>query len=571
MTKKPVHSDIKGSVLVIVMILVLLLTIIGYGTLQSAFGSRMQTVNLKTEAVATLSAEAAYEQAVFWMSQQPDMLYALMNNVSGTNGVLTFPNSTSKYQIRFTNFIGTMPVYHINSMGTSGRSQHAIDAYLTQGISGWESPHRVPSGPSASVPWPFSTSEKIDIPIHVNNHGAADDNVRDLYVINPGPTFVQRVSLGEGRYSTSSNDKYKDLMDNFNGGVYFNQPDNKISQVDVVNKKVERFRDSTRNTFRFKPETTAPLSNPNAAVQLEFFVDGDVGKVRVTNHCGVRGYQDTRTSGKRTYDYVIDDPDKPESYKRYDIYSYHVRPTSESSVIYNVTDAYVQQDYGGYKATPGGQIYVDGNVIIGGDDTRHDNNQLLKGKIAVVATGNIWVADSITVDGPRDGALPASNNTNVLGLIAQGVVKVVDPGMASYSYIDGGNPLNNSSFEYVPIGRPYSSYRTLPSEMIVEAAITVGGGGWGAEHVGERRMTSPTTWGYHKLILHGAITEVMRGIVGTDPSKLSFPDSSNGYLKNYYFDERLLEGLLPGNIWMKGKYTPLPGGWRDYRVTSGGS
>jgi len=140
--------------------------------------------------------------------------------------------------------------------------------------------------------------------------------------------------------------------------------------------------------------------------------------------------------------------------------------------------------------------------------------------------------------------------------------------MASYSYIDGGSPLNNGSFQYIPIGQPYSSYRTLPSNMIVEAAITVGGGGWGAEHVGERRMTSPTSFGYHKLIVRGAIIEAMRGIVGTDPSKLSFPDSSNGYLRHYYFDNRLPGGLLPGNIWLKAKYTPLPGGWSDYRVAT---
>jgi len=558
----------KGSVLVIVMIVVLLLTITGFGILRSAFGSRLQAVQLKNEAVATLSAEAAYEQAVFWMSQQPDMLAALSQGVSGTTGNLTFLNSNSEYQVSFAKFLASMPIYRVHAKGTCGSSERAVDAYLIQNISGWESPHRVPSGSGSSAPWPFSSSETIDIPIHVNSHGAPDDTDRDLYTVDGGPTFTRRVSLGEGRYSSGGSDKYSDLMDNFNGGVYFNQPDNKISQVKVVQAKADRFRDSTLSTFRFTPTTTAPLTNPNVAVQLEFFVEGGVGKVRITNNCGVRGYQDTRTSGNRTYDYIIDDPNTPDSYKRYDIYSYHVRPTSESPTTYNLTDTYVQQDYGGYQSDPGGQIYVDGNVIIGGDDSRHDNNQLLAGKITVVASGNIWVADSITVDGSRDGDMPAPDNTNVLGLVAQGVVKVVDPGMASYSYIDGGSPLNNGSFQYIPIGQPYSSYRTLPSNMIVEAAITVGGGGWGAEHVGERRMTSPTSFGYHKLIVRGAIIEAMRGIVGTDPSKLSFPDSSNGYLKHYYFDNRLPGGLLPGNIWLKAKYTPLPGGWSDYRVAT---
>ncbi len=571
MNKAQVSTNQRGSVLVIVMVLVLILTILGYGIIKSAFGSRMQTVRLKQEAVATVSAEAAYEKAVFWMSQQPDMLYALSQGVSGTTGGLSFPNSNSKYSIQFSKFIGSMPVYHITSKGLCGQSQRVIDAYLIQNISGWESPHRVPSGASGSVPWPFTSSEIIDIPIHVNSHGAPDDSVRDLYVKGSGPTFKRRVGMGEGRHSSGGSDKYSDLMDNFKGGVYFNQPDNKISQVSVVKQKVVRFRDSTAPAFQFTPQTKAPLANPNAAVQLEFFVDSGVGKVRITNNCGVRGYQDTRTSGARTYDYKIDNPDKLDSYARYDIYSYHVRPTSELPVTYNLTDTYVQQDYGGYKSAPGGQIFVDGNVIIGGDNSLHDNNQLIKGQVTIVATGNIWVADSIMVDGARDGAKPASDNTNVLGLMAQGVIKVVDPGMPKYSYIDGGNPLNDSNFRYVPVGQPDGSYRKLPSSMIVEAAITVGGGGWGAEHVGARRMTSPTTYGYHKLVLRGAITEVIRGIVGTDPSKLSFPDSSNGYLKYYYFDDRLLEGLLPGNIWMKGKYLPLPGGWNDYRASLDGS
>jgi len=42
----------------------------------------------------------------------------------------------------------------------------------------------------------------------------------------------------------------------------------------------------------------------------------------------------------------------------------------------------------------------------------------------------------------------------------------------------------------------------------------------------------------------------------------------DGYLKSYYLDERLLEGVLPGDMWLRGKYIPAPAGWRDYRPTN---
>lgn len=74
------------------------------------------------------------------------------------------------------------------------------------------------------------------------------------------------------------------------------------------------------------------------------------------------------------------------------------------------------------------------------------------------------------------------DNPNVLGLLAQGVVKVVDPGMSD---IDG--IVSISGYTYSPVGRPdypaagstSSNYyqRYLPDPMIVEGAITVGGGG----------------------------------------------------------------------------------------------
>jgi hypothetical protein len=219
------------------------------------------------------------------------------------------------------------------------------------------------------------------------------------------------------------------------------------------------------------------------------------------------------------------------------------------------------------ESEPGGQIFVNGNVIIGGDKSSHSGNQVIKGKITVVATGNIWIADSTVVDGEHDAdGKPSSGNPNILGLISQGVIKVVDPGMSDYSYVDD-EPVEPENFVYVPIGRvdsgqPADSHkRHLPDSMEVEAAMTVGGGGWGAENVrrspyGGRKEAG----GYPDyLIVRGTIAEVIRGVVGLI--------GSDGYIKHYYLDERLLQGVLPGDMWLQGKYIPAPAGWHDYRPT----
>ena len=60
------------------------------------------------------------------------------------------------------------------------------------------------------------------------------------------------------------------------------------------------------------------------------------------------------------------------------------------------------------------------------------------------------------------------------------------------------------------------------------------------------------------LILRGTITEVIRGVVGLV--------GQDGYIKNYYFDMRFLEGILPGDMWLRGKFIPAPAGWSDYRT-----
>jgi hypothetical protein len=289
-------------------------------------------------------------------------------------------------------------------------------------------------------------------------------------------------------------------------------------------------------------------------------------------------------------DYKIQPGHDGEKYETYYIYSYHFMPENAEQQGYRATkridETYVSQSFGDVESEPGGQIFVDGNVVIGGDRSDHDGDQVVKGKITVTATGNIWIADSIVVDGPHEAdGKPTMDNPNVLGLVAQGVIKVADPGMSGYDAGGKNNypgpPDDLQNFEYVPVGRadpgqwvwegfgwkkqkvwqPAEAYdRHLPDPMVVEAAITVGGGGWGAENVewngyGNRKELDGDP---DRLIVRGTITEAVRGVVGLI--------DRDGFVKQYYMDARLLEGILPGDVWLKGKYIPAPAGWHDYRA-----
>lgn len=278
-------------------------------------------------------------------------------------------------------------------------------------------------------------------------------------------------------------------------------------------------------------------------------------KVRITNNCTVRGYPGN------TNDYKIVPGSGGGTYQKYDIYAYHYAPQNQTPVTAPVESTYVTQKFGSKESEPGGQIYVEGDVVIGSSDY---TNMVVNGKMTIVATGNIWIADSIVVDGDHDAnGMPAANNPNVLGLIAKGVVKVVDPGMSnSTSPADPpGATVNDrltpsNKHDYKPIANASGGDRALPHTMVVEAAVTVGGGGWAENvHVGGRKVTGPGNQDF--LVLRGTISECVRGIVGIV--------GTNGYIKQYYLDKRLLEGILPGNIWFGGKYVPAPAGWHDYR------
>lgn len=558
----------KGSILVVVIVLVVTLAIVGLGVMTVSFGVRHRAVVVKNEATAMLAAEAGYEQAVYVMSQQPDMLTALNDSNFEDTGTLTFENSECSYEISFYQFLGARPVYRILSQGQCGTFSRAVDVYVVQAVSGWDMGQcRVPSSRFGTYPVSFADNEVIDLQIHINNRHD-DPDERDIYV-NGNPEFRDTVEMGEARETSGGTDKYASLIDVFDNGIFFDQPDSRIADSDEVADKVSRFEDSTDNTFRFDPDGEASLTNAQSAVQLEFFVESGVGKIRITNDCTVRGFR--QSSDSRTWDYRVKPDCGGSEYERYHIYSYHVIPDDAEATglrrTVDVEDTYVQQEFGGVHAAPGGQIFVDGNVIIGGDSSLHNGDQLVNGKITIVATGNIWIADSLKVDGSRDSeGMPVNDNPNIIGLIAQGVIRVVDPGMSDYSYVDD-SPTEPAGYDYVPVGivdsgQPLGSHkRHLSAMTTVEAALTIGGGGFGAENVRRSSYGGRKEFGgagQDRLVLHGTISEVLRGVVGLI--------GYDGYLKWYFMDSRLLQGILPSDFWLKGKYIPAPAGWHDYRI-----
>ncbi len=562
----------KGSAVVLVVMSLLILSVLGAAMMSAAYGVRHKAIRLKNEAAARLAAEAGYEKAIFWMSQQRDMMSSLQSGVSGTTGALSFQDGGCGYEIQFFSYVGSRPIYKVISTGNSGMFDRTVEVLVVQAISGWDmGACRVPLGATSTTRVYFADGEVIDMPIHINDQQDSPDNI-DINITGD-PQFQQIAAMGESRHTGGGSDKYAPVMGSFDNGICFDQPDSRITDEDSITSKINRFRDSTDPQYIFTPSTTAPVPSPHAATQLEFYVEGGVGKVRITNNCAVQGYQ--RTSDNRTWDYEVVPGSDGSKFTRYDTYSYHYMPENAEATgdrtVQSVDSTYVTQDFGGVASEPGGQIFIDGDVVIGGDSTLHNGDQVVKGKVTVVATGNIWVADSVVVDGAHQGdGTPSADNPNILGLISKGVIKVVDPGMSGYTK-GGGNKYPGppdddlNGFEYVPVGRldggATKNYRRhLPDQMIIEAGLTVGGGGWGAENVrrGSYGGRKEDGGNQDKLMLHGTITEAIRGVVGLI--------GNDGYLKYYYFDERVLEGVLPGDIWLRGKYIPAPAGWSDYRT-----
>ncbi len=556
----------RGFVLPLVLTVMIILVILAIGETMTSYGTRIQAIRTKAETEAMLAAEAGYERAIFWMSQQTDILGALQ--LGGGSGDIDFGTSRCHYDVSFADFLGARPVFKVSVTGTSGRPtfSRVVEVETMQETSGWAmGACRVPTGTTSTSPVYFAGTEIIDTPLHINTLNDNPDQ-RDIYITG-SPQFLRRVEMGESRKTSGGSDKYSSVMSFFNGGIYFDQPGVRITDEAAVQSKINRFRDSTAANYRFEPNGTASVTNPCGAVQLEFFVDPcGVGRVRITNHCTVK------TNTANTYDYNVVSGSGGTVFQKYRIYAYHYAPDPNdpnfAPRVIRIEDTYVRQQFGGYESAPGGQIFVNGNVVIGSGDPSFDPNMVVKGKITVVATGNIWVGDNIIVDGPHcadANATPTADNPNVLGLIAQGVVKVVDPGRSSSGFLE--DSVDDKflgavrKHYYQPIGiyktgsDPYTTNRYLPDPTVVEAAITVGGGGWGAEYVGSRKeYSSPQD----DLIVRGSITEVIRGVVGLV--------GSDGYLKQYYIDTRLMSGILPGDIWFSGKYIPAPAGWHDRSI-----
>ena len=581
-----IRSTKNGFVLPLVLFGIVILMALIIGTAMTSYNSRLQAIQTKSQTEAMLAAEAGYEQAIFWMSQRTDLLGDIEDG--NGEGSINFGTGHCDYEIGFHGFIGVRPVFRVTSTGVCGRPSftRVVDVDVMQETSGWAMGScRVPSGTNSTTEVYFKNGEIVDMPLHINK---ANDNpdYADIFIntSNGSPTFLRKVEMGESRKLSSGADKrivdapnhqngtYASVMSLFKNGIDFDQPGIRITDQDAITHKVNRFYNSTATAYKFTPAAAdSSVSSPkDSAVQLEFFVDGGVGKVRITNNCTVK----TNTPpGSNNYDYKVVSGSGGNTFQKYNTYAYHFAPSTTNPnrniIEVPVENTYVTQTIGGYTSDPGGQIYVNGNVVIGGDSTTYPD-QTVKGKITVVATGNIWIADSIVVDGDHttDGNnMPTSTNLNVLGLIAQGVIKVVNPiGSTSVS-------TPTTQLVYQPIGITKASGcpggRFLPNPTIVEAAITVGGGGWGAEEVynpGRREYNNSNCDGsgnhYDDLYVRGSITEVVRGVVGVFDNTTG--QTIDGYSKHYYIDTRLMSGILPGDIWFSGKYIPAPAGWHDH-------
>jgi len=508
------------------------------------------------------------------------------------------------YTISFDRFLGSQPVYEIVSEGNYGQFSRRIRAFVVQKVSGWDMGLcKIPSGSWDSQRAYFTGEDIVEMPIHINIEHTPQDNSADIYISRRSrPRFSYRVSMGESRYTWwgSNKDKYRSLIYLFEKGIYFDQSECNVTDPSSsgVNasaaRKVTRFSRITKSKFNF-----APVSDPVVdlidsgwfsapAVQLEFYVSGEgAGMVRITNNCTV-----CCTDGAGN-DYMLA-AGQVNPYTLYPIYGYHYADSSVS-VSHPITSTYVRQQVSsssgsGASADAGGQIFVAGNVIIGGAvgidaagnmvmaGTRLYSK--LKGRLTVVATGNIWVVNPIVYAGSQQAdyeggyltkLVPSPENQNVLGLFSEfGVVKVIDPQLSSVVPRNISNPripavyvdAAGSTLTYQPVGfqaalpspvwdRQLQSPQLPQSSMVVQAAITVCGGGWGAENIGARTSVNPS--GTDNLVVAGSITESVQGIVSDG--------IGNGFRRCYYFDKRLLTGILPGDMWLQSKYVPTPGGW----------
>ncbi len=595
--------DRRGTILGGVLVLLVILSLVGFAMIKISEGALVQTTLYQNESIAMSTAEAAYEQAIYWMGQNPELLMQM--EMDGTVGTVAFENSHADYRVKFHGFVGYRPIFEVTANGYCGTFHRSIRVHVVQAISGWEMGQcRIPISTASTREVYFADGEVLDMPIHINSYKVPDDPQRDIH-ISGRPSFLQEVSMGESRHSVGGHDKYASVIHLFDAGISFDQPKSLISDEDAVQSKIEWYKDTIRDQrsdLVLTPQKDTRVPEGQAAVQLEFYVGTDgKGYVRMTNDCTVRGKSITSGTSD-TWDYKAKPGSDGTRFEKYSIYGFHYIPENAEDnglrTTHSMASTQMTVEYAGYEAPPCGMIYVDGNVIIGSANENTSSPGIaelnkVQGVMSVVATGNIWLANSVTVsdkddDGSiylrQDNGMPSEENPNGLGLFAGGVVKVLDPGMVeNYAsdghwewvrqgrrrrrvWVEGNGVPEISGLSYEPIGIKDSGqadgtyHRHLPDPMVIEAAITVGGGGWGAENVrrssgGGRKEASGSQ---DELLVRGTITEVIRGVVGLI--------GSDGYLKHYYFDQRMLSGLIPGNVRLKGKFTTAPGGWSDFRI-----
>ena len=104
MTKRQSVRVRSGSILCLAVLAILLLAIAGFGLLTITDGLRQRTAVIKSEAAAMAAAEAGYEKAIYWMSQQPDMISALGDAQS--SGSLDYDGSSCDYSVKMASFLG---------------------------------------------------------------------------------------------------------------------------------------------------------------------------------------------------------------------------------------------------------------------------------------------------------------------------------------------------------------------------------------------------------------------------------------------------------------------------------
>ena len=246
-----------GFALLMVLMGVIILIALIIGSNMSDYQVRLQAVLTKSETEAMLAAEAGYENAIFWMGQQEDILGAIQ--AGSENGTLNFGSATCSYTISFQGWLGQKPIFEVKSTGISGRPSFTriVDVNVVQETCGWAMGScTVPSGTTSTQPVYFKTGEVINMPIHINKQNDSPD-IADIF-ISGTPTFLQQVEMGEDRYTSGGTDKYSSIMSLFNGGIKFDQPTVRITDATAVQDKITRFKNSTLLAYQFTPVATAP-------------------------------------------------------------------------------------------------------------------------------------------------------------------------------------------------------------------------------------------------------------------------------------------------------------------------